>query len=454
MLSLEASRQRIFDQVSRHTPRQLPFDQCWEHVTAAPVVSAIPVPPFANSAMDGYAVRQADVATASRETPVALRVIGVAAAGHPAPQRVGPGEAVRILTGAVMVEGADTVVPVEWTRQEESVGEEPACAPEVTPDRGTADLSQRDGRDGRDGAEASGGNDLVKRVLVEEAGPKASHVRGAGEDVPVGAVAIPLGTRLNAAHLGVAASVGAAELLVYPAPRVAVVSTGDELRHPGEGPLAPGQIYDSNCFVIAALLRSGFNICAPTVFSCGDDIETVRSDLLELAASHDLILSTGGVSMGGEYDAVKMALSDLGVEFWQTAIKPAKPIGFGLAGGAVFFCLPGNPVSAVVAFELYVRPAVRKMMGITPVVPPFVQCRVGTPLQRPDDGKTHFVRVQSREGSLYPTGGQGSHMLSGLALADALAVLPPGKDEWATGQLVPTIPLNWARERLDSGVRV
>lgn len=399
MISLDEARSRILSTVSTSETVDIALADAVGLVAASDVVSGVAVPPFDNSAMDGYAVRASDCTT----LPVELPVVATASAGHPADGTVGPGEAARILTGAVMVAGADTVVPVEHT---------------------------------------DGGTDTVR---IDRVGPVGANIRRSGEDVSAGTVVIEAGTRLTPAHLGAAATVGCGTLGVHRRPRVAVVSTGDELVQPGGGPLAPGQIFESNRIVLSAILRQDFGLEARNI-SLPDDAEVVSQTLEELAGSCDLILSSGGVSMGGEFDVVKVALDGFGVEFWQVSIKPAKPLGFGRIGEAVFFGLPGNPVSSIVSFELFVRPALRRMLGIDPAVPPTVRMVAGEPLKRGDDGKVHFARVAlGADGRVRSAGGQGSHIMSGLAAADALAVLGPDTLEVAEGEELDAIPLRGVR---------
>ncbi|MFN8103972.1 MAG: gephyrin-like molybdotransferase Glp [Acidimicrobiia bacterium] len=368
-------------------------------VLAEDVTATVAVPGFDNAAMDGYAVRAADCAA----LPASLAVVTTSSAGHPADRAVGVGEAARILTGAVMVDGADTVVPVEHT---------------------------------------DGGDKIVE---VRRCGAPGDHVRRAGGDLAAGAVVLDAGTRLGPASIGVAATVGRASLPVRRRPSVAVVSTGDELVTPGSGPLGPGQIYESNRFVLAGLLAEGFGIVAETV-ALGDDPATVRDVLGDLFTRHDVVISSGGVSMGGEYDVVKVVLADSGVDFWQVAIKPAKPLAFGRVGAATVFGLPGNPVSSAVAFELFVRPALRQMLGIEPAVPPLRTGVAGEVLRRRDDAKVHFVRVAAgADGRVRSTGSQSSNVMSALAAADSLAVIPPNRLEIAAGERVDLIPLVGAR---------
>lgn len=399
MIELHEARDTILAETAPLPAQTVELLDALGLVLAEDVTATDAVPAFDNSAMDGYAVRAADCG----DPPVELEVVTTASAGHPAERAVGPGEAARILTGACMVDGADTVVPVERT------------------DGGT------------------------RTVVVSECGPLGSHVRRAGDDVVAGATVLRSGLRLGPAAVGVAATVGRADLTVRRRPRVAVVSTGDELVEPGSGPLRRGQIYESNRFVLAALLLEGFGIEAETV-ALGDDPDEVGAVLTDLGTRSDMVLSSGGVSMGGEYDVVKVALADAGVSFWQVAIKPAKPLAFGHLGTALYFGLPGNPVSSAVSFELFVRPALRRMLGIEPAVPPLVPGTAGEALPRGTGPRIHLMRVtRGADGRVRSTGLQGSHVLSGLAAADALAVLAPGRDEVGVGDPVDLIPLGGAR---------
>ncbi|MCC7078852.1 MAG: molybdopterin molybdotransferase MoeA [Acidimicrobiia bacterium] len=407
MISLEDALERVLAAASPLPPRIEALDRCVGLVLAEPVLASQPVPPFDNSAMDGYAVCHTDL----ESVPTVLPVVTVSAAGRPSDRRIAAEEAARILTGAVMVDGADTVVPVEATR-------------EVDPPPG------------RDGT----------WVEIRDAVPSGSHVRRAGEDLAKGDVALQSGKQLGPSDVGLAASCGTSSLTVVPRPRVAVVSTGDELVAPGEGPLLPGQIYDSNRMTIAAALRTRCGTRDVTTVHVGDEPERCLADLADLAGSHDVLLTTGGVSMGGEFDVVKVALGNAGgradVDFWQIAIKPAKPLAFGRVEGALFVGLPGNPVSALVAFELFVRPLLRGLAGVEPVVPPRSRGELGERMHKRQDGKVHFVRVRrDPDGRYRGAGAQGSHQLRAMAAADALAVLPDGHDPFEPGCVVDLIEL-------------
>jgi molybdenum cofactor synthesis domain-containing protein len=353
-------------------------------VTAEPVRAAELVPPFANTAMDGFAVRAEDTSPA----PASLAIVGTLAAGAAPTRAVGEGEAIRIMTGAPMPPGADSVVMVERTRVDE------------------------------DGA----------RVEILESATSGDHVRDAGDDMRPGDEVIAEGTALGAAHIGVLATLGIESVAVVPRARVGVFSTGDELV---EGPveLAPGQIRDSNRAALKVLLDQA----GCTVVDLGlvaDDEEAIAAAVTEGVARCDALVTSGGVSMG-DYDYVKVALDRLGAMTWmQVAIRPAKPLAFGRVEGTPVFGLPGNPVSSMVSFELFARPALRQMMGHRQLDRRRVRAIADGGLARRPDGKTHFFRVVSeyRDGAFHvrSAGGQGSHQRAAMAAADALAVVPAG----------------------------
>jgi molybdenum cofactor synthesis domain-containing protein len=337
--------------------------------------------------MDGYAVRAADTAGASDAAPVRLHVVGDLPAGHAPTVPVGPGQAIRIMTGAPIPDGADAIVMVERTE-----------------------------RDGTDGV----------RITAEAA--RGDHVRAAGGDLETGDAVFDAGTVLGPAHLGVLCSLGLTEIPAYPRVRVGVISTGDELQ---EGPveLAPGQIRDSNRPMLLALVAEAG--AEPVDLGIGRDDEAAVTALFrDAAASCDAIITTGGVSVG-DYDVVKAVLEQLGtLEWWQVAIKPAKPFAFGTVDGTPIFGLPGNPVSSHVSFELFARPALRRMMGHAVLTRPVVRAVAGAPFGRRTDGRLHLdrVRVTYDDGRYVAvrSGAQASNALSGMAAANGLALLPDG----------------------------
>lgn len=364
-------------------------------VLAVDVVAPEAVPPFANTAMDGYAVRAVDTAGATAASPVRLRVVGELPAGRAPTIAVGPGEAIRIMTGAPMPDGADAVVMVERT------------AP-----------------DGPDG------------VLVQSPARPGDHVRRPGGDLEAGQVVFRAGTALGPAHLGVLASIGARTVPVHRRARVGVCSTGDELVE--VGPLAPGQIRDSNRPMLLALARAA----GAEVVDLGlapDDEDAIVALLDDAFARCDVVLTSGGVSVG-DYDYVKAALARFGsLEWRQVAIKPAKPLAFGVVRGVPVFGLPGNPVSSLVSFECFARPAILAMMGRRDCRRVEVVARAAHPFPRRRDGKLHLDRVRvTWEGEGYvaaSTGAQESNVLSATAAANGLALIPDG-DGLAAGDPV------------------
>jgi molybdenum cofactor synthesis domain-containing protein len=359
-------------------------------VLAEAVKADEPVPPFANTAMDGYAVHAADVAGASGESPVRLRVIGTLAAGAAPERPVGAGEALRIMTGAPFPEGADAVAIVETT---EAVGDD---------------------------------------VLVFGPAGAGDHIRPAGEDLAPGQEVFAAGTVLGPGHLGVLASTGRGKVTVVPGPSVGVMSTGDELVEAGV-PLGPGKIRDSNRRTLLALLRrDGWS--AVDLGIVPDDEGRLRARLTEAAGSCDAVLTSGGVSMG-DFDYVKKVLDELGDMRWmQVAIRPAKPFAFGTIGATPVFGLPGNPVSSMVSYELLARSGLRRIAGHPDecLHRPTVSAVADDGLPRRPDPRTNFVRVTAAMGPdgryhVRSAGGQGSNLLWPMALADALAVVPPGE---------------------------
>jgi molybdopterin molybdotransferase len=400
VIPLEEARGYILDVCSPLPPRSVPLLEAAGCVLAENVVADEDVPPFANTAMDGYALRAADTA----DPPVRLKVVGTLAAGSAPTIDVRPGQAVRIMTGAPMPPGADAVVMVERTQSEN-----------------------------RDAT-----------VTVEIAVSPGQHVRGAGEDLRAGDPVFEPGTVLSPGHLGVLASVGREAVEVVPRARVGVLSTGDELVA-GGGPLRPGQIRDSNRPTLLALVAAA-GCEAVDLGLVGDDEEALVEAVEDGASACDALVTSGGVSVG-DFDYVKAVLDRLGeMNWWQVAIRPAKPLAFGMIGSTPVFGLPGNPVSSMVSFELFARPALRRMMGHTVLDRARVTAVADEDLRRRPDGKLHLVRVIATRGKdgrwhVRSSGGQASHLLHAMARANALALLPDG-DGAAAGDEVETMLLS------------
>ncbi|KOG45122.1 molybdopterin biosynthesis protein MoeA [Streptomyces virginiae] len=381
------------------------------------VTVPVALPPFDNSSMDGYAVRTADVQGASEEFPAVLTVVGDVAAGSGELPTVGPGEAARIMTGAPLPPGAEAVVPVEWT----DGGTGGGAAAGMTPASAAPE-------------HASG------EVRVHRAAEAREHVRARGSDVQAGDLALAAGTVLGPPQIALLAAIGRGTVRVRPRPRVVVLSTGSELVQPGEA-LTAGTIYDSNSFALAAAARDAGAI-AYRVGAVADDADTLRSTIEDQLIRADLLVTTGGVSVGA-YDVVKEALSSVGqsedgedvdgggIDFRKLAMQPGKPQGFGSIGPdhTPLLALPGNPVSSYVSFELFVRPAIRALMGLpeSEVRRPSVRAvlsadkALGSPA-----GRRQFLRgkYDAQSGTVGPVGGSGSHLIAALAHADCLMVVP------------------------------
>ncbi|MFB7866355.1 gephyrin-like molybdotransferase Glp [Streptomyces sp. NPDC056069] len=393
-------------------PIELQLPDAQGCVLVEDVTVPVALPPFDNSSMDGYAVRVADVAGASEEFPAVLTVIGDVAAGAGGLPEVGPGEAARIMTGAPLPPGAEAVVPVEWTDGGTGGGAAGAMRPAAAAPEGAAG-----------------------EVRVHRPAEARAHVRARGSDVTAGELALAAGTVLGAPQIGLLAAIGRGTVRVRPRPRVVVISTGSELAQPGE-PLAEGQIYDSNSFALAAAAREA-GALAYRVGAVADDAESLRAAIEDQLIRADLIVTTGGVSVGA-YDVVKEALTADGeVDFRKLAMQPGKPQGFGMIGPdhTPLLALPGNPVSSYVSFELFVRPAIRALMGLRdrpdahrPTVRAVLKS--DRALSSPA-GRRQFLRgtYDAESGTVTPVGGAGSHLIAALAHADALLVVP----EEATG---------------------
>ena len=393
-------------------PVRLPLSESLGLVLCEDIRSRVDLPGFDNSAMDGYAVRSADVRAADPAVPgsaVTLPVVGEVAAGGIATVPVGRGEAVRIMTGAMMPDGADAIVKVEDT------------------DGGTQSVEIRAGV------------------------PVGRSVRPAGEDVREGTVVLEAGAVIDSRRVALLAATGHGEILVRPRPRVAVVSTGAELVPPGD-PLAPGQIHDSNSHMLAAAVAECGAVTTHRL-SIGDEGSEVLRVVEELAGQVDAIVTSGGVSMGA-YDVVKEALRDSGtVDFVQVAMQPGKPQGFGVVGTqqVPLFALPGNPVSSYVSFEVFVRPALRALMGLKPHARQAVTARLMHDLRSPA-GRTQIARaVAVRDGAGWqadPVWGQASHFIADLSRANALLVIPPDVTDLSAGDAVQIWLLDGAEGRI------
>lgn len=392
MRPIEEVRERVLSTVRPTSTEPAALNQARGRVLAEPVVAPHDVPSFANSAMDGFAVRAADVSSPG----AVLEIVEEVAAGQSATKLVGDGQAIKIMTGAPMPDGADTVVRVEDTEEESG------------------------------------------KVRIMTTPPQGTSVRPPGGDIAAGTTVFPAGVRLTEPHVGVLATIGVVSPIVARRPRVAVMSTGDELVPADTEHLEPGMIRDSNRPMLLELVAAA-GAQPIDMGRISDDADSLRAALGEAAATTDVIVTSGGVSMG-EFDVTKLVLRDeADVDFFPVAMKPGKPQGFGTVGGRPFFGLPGNPVSVLVSFEQFVRPALLHMQGAIALLRPRVTGIAGETLQS-DDAKEEFIRVRFEGWSVPPnvvrTGGQGSHVLSGAANADAFAVLPVGVDEIEAGDPV------------------
>ncbi|MFJ5233173.1 gephyrin-like molybdotransferase Glp [Kitasatospora sp. NPDC088391] len=374
------------------------------------------LPPFDNSSMDGYALRTADTVRATGPYPSVLAVVGDIAAGAGELPAVGPGQAVRIMTGAPVPPGAEAVAPVEWT------------------DGGTGTGRAADSM----GPAAEGEEVRVLRPVAEGA-----HIRRRGSDVTAGDTVLRAGTVLGPTQLGLLAAIGRGTVAVRPRPRVVVLSTGSELVPPGEA-AGPGQIHDSNSYTLAAAAIAAGAV-AFRVGGVPDDADTLRAVLEDQLGRADLIVTSGGVSVGA-YDVVKEVFADYGgVDFRRLRMQPGKPQGFGRIGagpGVPLLALPGNPVSAYISFELFVRPVIRTMLGAPDAHRPVVRAATTAALRSPA-GRRQFLRgrYDPAAGTVAPVGGQGSHLVGALALADCLITVPEDDTALPAGSTVDVVLL-------------
>ena len=382
MVSVDEHLADVAATVRPLAPIELALAEAEGCVLASDVTARYPLPSFDNSAMDGYAVRAGDV----MDVPVALPVTGEIAAGDTGTYGVAPGQAIRIMTGAHLPAGADAVVPVEWT------------------DGGTA------------------------KVLIRQPAEPGNAVRRAGEDARAGDVLLTAGTILGPPQIGLAAAAGLAAVPVRPRPRAVIISTGNELAEPG-APLVPGKIWESNSFMLAAAARQA-GCLAYRVASVPDDPRALMEAIEDQFLRADLLITSGGVSMGGENDVVKDVLQRLGtVTFRKVAMQPGMPQGFGVIGPdeTPIFTLPGNPVSAYVSFQVFVRAALDALLCTRDLALPLTRAVLSGPLRAPA-GRRAFLRglLNRSEGTVEPLTGQGSHQLATLGRANSLIVVP----EW------------------------
>jgi molybdopterin molybdotransferase len=393
LISVEEHLARVLDDVAPLTAAEVPLMDALGLSLADDVTSGLSLPRFDNSAMDGYAVRVDDLAS----VPVTLPVAGEIGAGQAGVEVLEPGTVAKIMTGAPLPQGADAVAPYEWT------------------DRG------------------------AEQVLIEQAPTVSQHVRYAGEDVREGDVVLDADTVLEPRHLGLLASIGRPSVKCGRRPRVVVVSTGSELREPG-AELAADSIYEGNSFLLGgAAVRAGAEVRRlgivpdePSAF-----LDVLRGSL----ADADLVITSGGVSQG-DYDVVKAAPRPLGtVWFGGVAMQPGKPQGYGRVDGVPIFTLPGNPVSCYISFQVFVLPALRRMLGRQPAAQPWPTARLGEALDSSPEGKRQFLRGVLRDGELHRVGGPGSHLVGALAASDALIVVPEEVTSLAAGDEVQMLSL-------------
>jgi len=416
MLSVEEAYQRIMSCFSPLETEEKALQDCLGQVLAANITSPLDLPPLTNSAMDGYAVRQEDIREASGQSPRQLRVIGLVAAGQVSSQTVTSGTAIRIMTGAPIPAGADTVVPFEETDE----------------------VRQRDS------------GQTLEQINIEAGLPPGSNVRPSGEDVLKGQLVLEAGTVIRPSVVGVLASLGLLQARVIRRPVVSILATGDELVGVGET-LGPGQIFDSNSAGVAASVVAAGGL--PRVLGIArDTLDSLHQKLEEVTGS-DLLITSAGVSKG-DYDIVKDVLNERGdINFWSVRMRPAKPLAFGhLRGGGSpipMLGLPGNPVSAMVAFEMFARPAIRTMLGMSNLARPMVTGILTGPIFNGDGRRVYArVEVEKRDGIYYaaPTGPQGSNILTSMSRANGLAICPDDETYRQAGDPVDIIMLDWNEE--------
>jgi molybdopterin molybdotransferase len=423
MISVEEALAQILEKMHLLEEEERSILESLGQVLARDIASGINVPQLTNSAMDGYAVRAADTKGAAGASPKVLKVIDTVAAGYVSRLTVTPGTAIRIMTGAPIPAGADAVVQFENTDENDRKGPSPKKSP--------------------------------GEIGILEPADVNMNIRLAGEDIKKGAIVFPKGTLVRPAVIGMLASIGIGKIWVTRRPVIAILSTGDELSDIGE-PLPPGKIYNSNSYSIAALvLKYG---ATPMLLGIGRDNEKDLTAKINQAKSADLLITSGGVSMG-DYDMVKNVLAKEGeIGFWTVRMKPGKPLAFGTIRGRdsagkareiPHLGLPGNPVSSMVTFEIYVRPSIFKMMGKTRINKPVIDA-VMEDTAKNTDGRRFYTRaiITRRDGKYFAhlTGDQGSGILTSMSLANGLAIVPEDIKKIGPGEPIKVMMLDWDEE--------
>lgn len=409
-LTVEQALNAVLAGVSVLGEQIVPLPEALGRVLISPIVAQDNMPPFANSAMDGYALRAADIAQATSTSPTTLRVVADIAAGSAPTAAVIPGTAARIMTGAPLPPGADAVIPVEDTNE-----------PWRNPER-----------------------PLPEQIEIRRAVKAGDYVRLPGEDIEAGQTVLPAGHLIRPQEIGVLASLGVSQVAVVKRPKVGILATGDELI-PVEEPLRPGKIRNSNGYTQAAQVRAMGAVPVDLGVAADTQADVWEKLAFGLTAGVDLFISSAGVSVGA-YDVVKAVLEAEGnVGFWRVRMRPGKPLAFGTFKGIPYLGLPGNPVSAMVSFERFARPAILKMSGRTDLERPSV--RVAMQEEIHSDGRESYIRaVVTREGEGYTavtTGGQGSHMMTSLVNANALVIVPEGVRHVAIGHQLTALMIDW-----------
>lgn len=409
-LTVEDALAAVLNGVAVLGEEVVPLAEALGRVLAGPVVARDSLPPFANSSMDGYALIAADITSAREDKPVSLEVVGDIAAGTSPTLTLSTGRAARIMTGAPLPEGADAVIPVEDTDE---------------PWRDAERL-------------------LPEQIAIKRSVGAGDYVRLPGEDIEAGQKVLAAGHLIRPQEIGVLASLGVAEVAVVKRPRVGILATGDELI-PVEEALRPGKIRNSNGYTQAAQVRAMGAIPVDLGVAADTEADVWEKLAAGLTARVDLFISSAGVSVGA-YDVVKAVLEAEGnVGFWRVRMRPGKPLAFGTFKRIPYLGLPGNPVSAMVSFETFARPAILKMSGRTDLERPSVQVVMAEEIH--SDGRQSYIRaVVSRDGQGYTavtTGGQGSHMMTSLVKANALVIVPEGVKYVAAGERLRALMIDW-----------